>query len=123
VRAGIIVRAQRAFFVCGRPLKLDVRRTMASIRTLAKWAMSTLPGHIVLFQACVAVPGCVTGVVLNYRQGTLTPGWALYVAGVSVVAGLLVALAFWFTYTRPQLQRNRQCLSRAPRGSVDDGSV
>ena len=101
------MRPRRLSDVVVRPLNFTVRRTMAPRSPFAKWAMSTLRGHIVLFQACCAVPICVVGEVLSYRQDTLTLGWALYVAGVSMVAGLFVALAFWFTYTRPFLLRRR----------------
>jgi membrane protein implicated in regulation of membrane protease activity len=71
----------------------------------AKVAAKSLLGHIVLFQATLGGTLFVLLLGLNYFQGTLTLPWALWIAFVSTLTGLIVAIFVWYAITEPTLRR------------------
>lgn len=73
-----------------------------------KEASKSLLGHVVLFQATVGGSVFILGLGLNYFQGTLTLPFALWIAFVSSLTGLLAAIFVWYAITEPMLRRIRR---------------
>jgi hypothetical protein len=76
---------------------------MQRVRFLA-WASTTLTGHLLLFQLIFAVPMAVLFILLNYSQGTLTPGWAIWIIGLSAAVTIFVTILIWTTITLPRMK-------------------
>jgi hypothetical protein len=74
------------------------------ISNVLRWAASSLSGHVVMFAVMFSLPICATFLDLNYRDGTLSVAWALWIVSVSSLSGILVALLFWYTVSRPLLK-------------------
>jgi len=75
------------------------------MRRLLRWCSWSLLGHIVLFEALVSVPSFIAFSLSNYRAGTLDAAWALRIALVTAIEGVVIAVPIWFVITRPRLLR------------------
>jgi hypothetical protein len=77
-----------------------ITKQPSKVRKFAKWASSSLVGHIVLFQICGALPMFILFMYLNYSEDTLTLSWAIWIAFVAECFGIFMALLMWFTLSR-----------------------
>jgi hypothetical protein len=74
---------------------------------LRNWLAGTLAGHVVLVEACFAIPVFLAISAVNGALGILTPAGALRAASFWMLLGALAAGLIWFTITAPQLRRER----------------
>jgi hypothetical protein len=80
------------------------------VRRLFQWGSRSLVGHVVLYEAFVALPACLGLLWLNYFQGALTMEWLAWVVLVSAAGGVAVALPVWFLVTAARLGRKSKNL-------------
>jgi hypothetical protein len=78
--------------------------------TFLKWASSSLLGHLVLVEVVCSVPLCLVLLDLNYEDGTLTAGWALWIFSISALAGVIGAALVWYTISLPLIKRRKDRL-------------
>lgn len=69
-----------------------------------RWGSFSLPGHIALFEIFLGMPLFLTFSWLNYSEGTLTAGWAVYVAFICSVAGFVSAVLIWYAISLPLIK-------------------
>jgi hypothetical protein len=74
---------------------------------LLKWGSSSLRGHVVLFEFAFALPLYLLFMYENYSEGTLTVGWAVYLAVVGAVFGAAFGAFFWFTVSKPLISSRK----------------
>jgi hypothetical protein len=79
--------------------------------TFAKWASTSLIGHVVLFELTFSIPMSFLMIYLNYVEGTLTASWALWLFFVSALLGSVGAGAIWYTITLPLIKRQKRKLT------------
>ena len=72
-----------------------------------KWASHSLIGHVVLFQIGVTFPMLFTFSDSMYLDGVLAFGRVLRVLFLTVGGGLVVAMLFWYTVSRPLIGRRK----------------
>jgi peptidoglycan/LPS O-acetylase OafA/YrhL len=85
-----------------------VPQSGATARTsLLRRASFSLAGHVALGEMAVGLPLTLLFLYQNYTQGTLTFQWALWVIFLGFVAGLIWAVIFWYTVSRPLIRRRR----------------
>lgn len=72
-----------------------------------KWASSSLIGHMVLFGVLCLGPGYLAFLVLIYSEGTLTVTWALYLALICGLMGVVGAIPVWYTITLPLIKQRK----------------
>jgi hypothetical protein len=75
------------------------------MRKIIKWCASSLVGHIVLFEALVSLPSFLALSLSNYQAGTLSTEWALWIALLSAIEGVVIAVPIWLLISRPRLLR------------------
>jgi hypothetical protein len=72
---------------------------------LLQWAAGTLLGHVVASAVGFSLPLCIVFLDLNYQEGTLNPAWALWIVSMTGLLGLVFAVLFWYSVTRPLIKR------------------
>ncbi len=72
-----------------------------------KWASHSLIGHIVLFPIGFTVPMLFVFWDSMYSGGVLTFARVLHVLSLLVGGGLVVAILFWYTISRPLIGRRK----------------
>jgi hypothetical protein len=75
-----------------------------------KWGSSSLIGHLVLFEATCATPLFLFALGTMYSEGTLTLGWALYMAVVCSALVAIGAALFWYSFSLPLIKRRGEKL-------------
>ena len=78
---------------------------LMNIRGFLKWASHSLLGHVVFVGGLLGVVGSLTGLYLNYVEGSLTVAWGLWVVFVSFLGGVAVAIFLWYTASLPLIKR------------------
>ena len=69
------------------------------------WASHSLIGHIVVFQVVISLPLIVRHLAQDYSEGvSLSAGRVAFVALAWVAAGLVIAVAGWYTITLPLIK-------------------
>jgi hypothetical protein len=63
------------------------------------WASTSLSGHVALFEIVFGIPIAVLMIFLNYMEGTLTIGWAMWIVGSCAAISIILAIAIWTTLT------------------------
>lgn len=81
----------------------QARGSMALMKFL-RWASSSAVGNVVLFGVPFCLLESAAGLVLNYRDGTLTFGFGLQIVVTSMVFGGIGGLLIWYTVTSPLLK-------------------
>jgi hypothetical protein len=76
------------------------------------WASNCLTGHVALFQMTFALPMAVLFMGLDYAEGTLTPGWALWLLGSSSSLSILLAILVFTLVTLPRIRAGGRPASR-----------
>jgi hypothetical protein len=61
------------------------------------WASTSLSGHVALFEIVFGIPIAVLMIFLNYMEGTLTIGWAMWIVGSCAAISIILAIAIWTT--------------------------
>src|SRR6267154_5770144 len=74
------------------------------IKSLLKWATSSLLGHMVLLGAAFGVAESLAFLYSDYLESTLTVTRVLYVVSISFLLGTVVALLCWYTVTLPLIK-------------------
>ncbi len=74
------------------------------------WASSSLTGHVAFFQLIFAIPMAALGIFLNYTQGTLTVGWAVWIVGLAAICAIVLSILIWTTITMPRIRRRSEKL-------------
>ena len=69
------------------------------------WARTSLSGHVALFEVVFGIPIALLMIVLNYTEGTLTFGWAVWIVGSCAAISIILAVAIWTTLTLPRIKR------------------
>ena len=69
------------------------------------WASTSLSGHVALFEIVFGLPMAVLMIFLNYTDGTLTIGWAMWIVGSCAAISIVLAIAIWTTLTLPRIRR------------------
>ena len=72
-----------------------------------KWKMSSLWGHIVVFEAIFALPLFLFFLSQTYSQGTITVDWAIYLAILWTVLGAVGGAFFWYVVSLPLIKSRR----------------
>jgi hypothetical protein len=67
------------------------------------WLSRSLVGHIVFLEIFASIPAFLGFVIINFWDATLA--WTLQVAFLSCIAGVVAALAIWYTVTLPMIKR------------------
>jgi hypothetical protein len=93
--------------------RLEASVQMGRIRFLL-WARTSLTGHVMFFELIFAIPMAALGIFLNYMEGTLTAGWALWVVGLAAVCAIVLAILIWTTITMPRISRGSARNTRKP---------
>lgn len=75
-----------------------------------KWASSSLLGHVALTEVFFSVPLFLVFLDLNYEDGTLTIAWALYMALIWALLGVVSAAFVWHTISLPLIKRRKDRL-------------
>lgn len=70
-----------------------------------KWGGSSLPRHIALWEMFFSLPMFILFLKLIYSEGTLTFDWAVWMAFLWAMAGLVAAIIFWYAMVLPLQQR------------------
>jgi hypothetical protein len=73
--------------------------------TFFRWASFSLLGHIALTESFFSVPLYLVFLDANYRDGTLSLAWALYIALISALLGVVAAALIWYTISLPLIKR------------------
>ena len=73
-----------------------------------KWTGSTLIGNVVLAEIFASLPFFLVFTGLNYSEGMLTLSWALYVAFISIIVGIVGGILVWYFVTLPQLEKRKR---------------
>jgi hypothetical protein len=74
-------------------------------RTFLKWAATTLLGHVVVVEVLFSLPLSLMYLYMNYTDGTLTTGRAIWLILVGAVIGPVAAMFFWYTTSLPMIKR------------------
>jgi hypothetical protein len=72
-----------------------------------KWKMSSLWGHIAVFEAIFALPLFLFFLSQTYSQGTLTVDWTIYLAILWTVLGAVGGAFFWYAVSLPLIKSRR----------------
>jgi hypothetical protein len=75
--------------------------------TFFKWASFSLLGHIALIELFFSLPAFLVFLDLNYDQGTLTLSWALYIALIAALLGVVGAALVWYTISLPLIKQRK----------------
>jgi hypothetical protein len=75
------------------------------LRRFLIWSSTSMTGHVALFQFTFAIPFAVLFIGLNYAEGTLTIGWAAWIAAVSAACGIIGGIVIWVAITMPRIKR------------------
>jgi hypothetical protein len=73
------------------------------LRHFFGWGRTSLAGNIALFESFLSAPFFVVLSLANYFEGTLTLAWALWIALISAILGVVVAVPIWFLLIRPRV--------------------
>jgi hypothetical protein len=73
------------------------------LRHFFGWGRTSLVGNIALFESFLSAPFFVVMSLANYLEGTLTLAWALWIALISAILGVVVAVPIWFLLIRPRV--------------------
>jgi hypothetical protein len=75
--------------------------------TFFKWASSSFLGHVALTEIIFSLPLFLVFLDSNYNQGTLTLEWALYIALICAVFGVVGAAFVWYTISLPLIKQRK----------------
>ena len=75
--------------------------------TFFKWASSSLLGHVALTESLFSLPLFLVFLDMNYDDGTLTLAWALYMALIWALLGLVGAALVWYTISLPLIKQRK----------------
>lgn len=78
---------------------------MERLVLIAKWAGSSLIGHIVLYGIVGSIVMSSVLIGLNYSEGTLTFNWALFIVFISTLGGITIGALGWWFITEPMLRQ------------------
>ncbi len=78
--------------------------------TFLEWARNSLLGHIVMFQIFGVVPVSILFLSLQYLDGSLRLGWALYTIMVVSLGFLVSAIGVWFGITQRLMKKYKKTL-------------
>jgi membrane protein implicated in regulation of membrane protease activity len=70
-----------------------------------KWGSFSLVGHLALFELTCGTPLFLFSVATMYSERTLTMASALYMAFVCSALVAVGAALFWYTFSKPRLER------------------
>ena len=73
-----------------------------------RWGGPSLAGHLVLLGIPFAVIESALGCLLNFRQGNLTVGWAIYLIATAAAIGVAAATLVWYAVSRPLIKRGKR---------------
>lgn len=82
-----------------------------------KSTTTSFPGNVVFFELVCGLPMAAVFIILNYTEGTLSVGSALWVIVLGLLFGLAIAVPVWFFITRPMI-RARQDRSAKKSGHL-----
>lgn len=69
-----------------------------------KWGSSSLLGHIVLSEVFFTTPLSIMFFYSNYTEGELTVSWALYIAFMGALLGVVGAMLLWYLVSLPLIK-------------------
>jgi hypothetical protein len=75
--------------------------------TFFKWASSSLIGHVALTEIFFSMPLFLVFLDANYDDGTLTLAWALYMALIWALLGVVGAALVWYTISLPLIKQRK----------------
>ena len=75
--------------------------------TFFKWASASLLGHIALTEMLFSLPLFLVFLDANYDEGTLTLAWALHIALVAALFGVVGAALVWYTISLPLIKQRK----------------
>ena len=80
---------------------------------------TSLVGNVVLAELFGMVPVFLVFSVLFYSEGTLTADWAIYMALLCALGGVIGGILIWFTIIKP-LKKGRELEATLARYARDD---
>jgi hypothetical protein len=75
-----------------------------------RWASTSAVGHVVLFGVPFFLLESAAGLVLNYRDGTLSLAFGLQIVVTGIVLGGIGGLLIWYTVTSPLIKWRKRKL-------------
>jgi hypothetical protein len=89
------------------------------LREIAQWSRTSLFNLILLCEVAISAPSFLGFCVANYREGSLTLPWALWILAVTVAEGIAFALPTWFPFVAPHKKKIEEGRHNPPRKSSD----